>query len=91
MLWQVRYWLIYLGPFHHFDELNEYNGLTKSLNFGYNTLSEQDFTFLTSITSVAYDKDKQAKYISRSFPPFEFEYQKHESVKFPKQTSMISC
>ena len=42
--------------FHHFDELPEGSALVKSLNFTYDTTSEEGFSFLTSITSYGYMK-----------------------------------
>ena len=63
--------------FHHFEE-HEYNGLVRSLSFAYNTSTEQDFTFLESITSSGHIKKSDGSYSSKSLPPFEFEYQKHE-------------
>lgn len=63
--------------FHRFEE-NEYNGLVRSLNFGYDTATEQDFTYLKSITSSGHIKQTNGSYSSQSLPPFEFEYQKHD-------------
>lgn len=64
--------------FHHFKGKNEYDGLVRSLNFEYDTSTEQDFTFLKSITSIGYIKKSDGNYSSKKLPPFEFEYQKHE-------------
>ena len=63
--------------FHHFKE-DEYNGLVKSLNFEYDTSTENDFTFLKSITSFGYIKKQDGSYSYKCLPPLEFEYQKHE-------------
>ncbi|GAL85662.1 hypothetical protein MYP_2891 [Sporocytophaga myxococcoides] len=63
--------------FHHFKGENEYDGLVRSLNFEYDTSTEQDFTFLKSITSIGYIKKADGSYSSKKLPPFEFEYQKH--------------
>ena len=56
-------------------------------------LSEQDFTFLKSITSHGYIKKQDGSYSSKQLPPLEFEYQKHEwndKVKpFQQKTSLM--
>ena len=64
--------------FHHFTGANEYDGLVRSLNFRYDTSSEQDFTFLTAITSVGYIKKADGTYSAKSLPALEFKYQQHE-------------
>jgi len=64
--------------FHHFTNSNEYDGLVKSLNIGYDTATEQDFTFLKTITSFGYIKKGDGSYSSKKLPPMEFDYQKHE-------------
>src|SRR5664279_960091 len=64
--------------FHHFSKPGEYDGLVKSLNFEYDTTSEQDFTFLKSITAVGYIKKTDGTYTNKSLRATEFEYQKHE-------------
>ncbi|MFL5739893.1 MAG: SpvB/TcaC N-terminal domain-containing protein [Flavisolibacter sp.] len=64
--------------FHHFTGSNEYDGLVKSIDFGYDTSIEQDFTFLISVTSRGYNKKPDGSYTSQSLPPLEFGYQKHE-------------
>ena len=63
--------------FHHFKD-EEYNGLVRSINFEYDTSTEQDFTFLKSITSFGFIKKPDGSYSSKSLPPFEFQYQKHD-------------
>lgn len=64
--------------FHHFDGEGEYDGLVRSLNFEYDTSSEQDFTFLKSVTSFGYIKKSDGSYSQKNLPPMEFEYQKHD-------------
>jgi RHS repeat-associated protein len=64
--------------YHHFKEVNEYDGLVRSLNFEYNTSAEQDFTFLKAITSYGYIKKPDGTYSYKKLPPTEFEYQKHD-------------
>lgn len=62
--------------FHQFN-VNEYNGLVKSLEFGYDTQpSKGEFTFLKKITSSGHIKTHSG-YASKSLPPIEFEYQTH--------------
>jgi hypothetical protein len=64
--------------FHHFTGANEYDGLVRSLNFEYNTVAEQGFTFLQSVTSVGYIKKQDGTYSTKKLPPFEYTYQQHE-------------
>jgi RHS repeat-associated protein len=70
--------------FHVFEELalkpdkSDKKTLIKSLNFEYDTSSEQDFTFLKTITSVGYIKKSDGAYSYKSLPPMEFAYQKHD-------------
>lgn len=70
--------------FHVFDELalrpdrSDKKTLIKSVNFEYNTATEQDFTFLTKITSVGYIKKPDGSYSHKKLPPMEFEYQRHD-------------
>ncbi len=64
--------------FHNFDGPDEYSGLVKSLNFEYDTSSEEDFSFLKSITAYGYIKKPDETYTHKNLPPIEFEYQKHE-------------
>lgn len=70
--------------FHVFEELavkhdnSDVKTLVKSINFEYDTSSEQDFTFLTKITSFGYIKNLDGSYSCKSLPPMEFEYQKHD-------------
>ncbi|PZR16870.1 MAG: hypothetical protein DI539_17390 [Flavobacterium psychrophilum] len=71
--------------FHHFDE---YEGLVKSLNFTYDTDIEQDFTFLTAITSYGYIKKTDGSYSHKKLPPMEFGYQKHEWSKEIKSVNI---
>ncbi|MCP4405997.1 MAG: insecticidal toxin complex protein, partial [bacterium] len=63
--------------FHYFDELPGGSALVESLNFEYDTAAEEDFTFLTSITSFGYIKQNDGTYTHKNLPPTEFEYQKH--------------
>ncbi|WP_157198458.1 SpvB/TcaC N-terminal domain-containing protein [Mariniradius saccharolyticus] len=64
--------------YHHFKRVNEYDGLVRSVNFEYDAATEQDFTFLKSITSYGYIKKPDGSYSYKKLPPMEFEYQKHE-------------
>jgi RHS repeat-associated protein len=64
--------------FHHFNGLNEYEGLVHSVDFEYDTSTEQDFTFLKSITTVGYIKKADGSYSIKKLPSMEFGYQKHE-------------
>ena len=73
--------------FHHFPELPGGSALVKSLNFEYDTSTEQDFTFLTSITSFGYIKQPGGAYTQKNLPPTEFEYQKHDWNKTVKTVS----
>lgn len=64
--------------FHHFKGQGEYEGLVTSLNFSFDTSSEEDFTFLKSATQIGSIKKPDGTYSSKSLPPMEFLYQKHE-------------
>lgn len=64
--------------FHYFSELPGGSALVKSLNFGYDTTTEEDFTFLESITTFGYIKKPYGTYSSKNLPPIEFKYQKHD-------------
>jgi len=63
--------------FHYFTELPGGSALVKSLDFGFSSASEADFTFLNSVTSCGYIKQPDGTYTSKKLPPIEFEYQKH--------------
>ncbi len=73
--------------FHHFTGPNEYNGLTRSVNFEYNNNSVDDFTFLKAVRSVGYVKKADGSYSKKQLPPMEFEYQAHEWNKEVKSIS----
>lgn len=73
--------------FHHFTAAGEYDGLVRSLDLGYDTGTELDFTFLISITSKGYINKSDGSYSAQSYPPMEFAYQKHE---WNKEISLIS-
>ncbi|MFN3532389.1 MAG: SpvB/TcaC N-terminal domain-containing protein, partial [Candidatus Brocadia sp.] len=73
--------------FHEFDGPNEYSGLVKSLNFEYDTSSEEDFSFLKSITAYGYIKKHDGTYTHKTLPATEFEYQKHDWNKDVKTIS----
>ena len=64
--------------FHHFTAAGEYDGLVRSLNFQYNTTAEEDFTFLTGISSIGYIKKNDGSYSQKSLPILEFGYQAHD-------------
>ncbi|MBO9700910.1 MAG: VCBS repeat-containing protein [Sporocytophaga sp.] len=70
--------------FHVFEELalssdnSDKKTLIKSVNFDYDTSTEQDFTFLKTITSFGYIKKLDGTYLHKKLPPMEFEYQKHD-------------
>jgi RHS repeat-associated protein len=63
--------------FHHFKEPGEYDGLVKSLNFDYDTRTQNNFTFLKTITAYGYIK-KDHTYSQKNLPPTEFTYQQIE-------------
>ncbi len=86
--------------FHHFkgsiepdgSVIEEYDGLVKSLNFEYDTASQQDFTFLKSITAFGYIKQTTGTppivtYTQKNLPATEFKYQKHDWNKDVKAIS----
>lgn len=79
--------------FHVMDELavkadkSDRMTLVRSLDFGYDTSSEQDFTYLKSFTSIGYIKRPNGSYSFKQLPPMEFNYQKHE---WNKEVSSIS-
>jgi len=73
--------------FHYFTELPGGSALVKSLNFEYDTSSEEDFTFLKSITSYGYIKQNDGTYTHKNLPAAEFEYQKHDWNKDVKSIS----
>ncbi|MEK6697724.1 MAG: SpvB/TcaC N-terminal domain-containing protein [Nitrospirota bacterium] len=73
--------------FHKFDGPNEYSGPVKSLNFEYDTSSEEDFSFLKSITAYGYIKKPDGTYTHKNLPSTEFEYQKHDWNKDVKSIS----
>ncbi len=74
--------------FHVFEELALQQGkpdkktLVKSLNFGYDTSTQKDFTFLKTITAFGYIKfknpDESLSYSQKNLPPTEFTYQQIE-------------
>ena len=73
--------------YHHFSAPNEYDGLVKSLNFEYDTTTQQNFTFLKSITAFGYIKQNNGTYTQKNLPAIEFEYQKHDWNKEVKSIS----
>lgn len=52
--------------------------LIRSLDFQYDTNQEDDYAFLTSITSFGYIKKPDGSYSSKGLPPMEFTYQKNQ-------------
>ncbi|MCC5907084.1 MAG: VCBS repeat-containing protein [Balneolaceae bacterium] len=64
--------------FHHFKGEDEYDGLVRSVNFEYDTSTEQDFTFLKAVNSYGYIKKPDGSYSHKKLPPLEFDYQKHD-------------
>ena len=50
----------------------------RSIDFDYDTSAEQDFTFLTSITTAGYIKKPDGTYSHKILPPVEFKYQQHD-------------
>lgn len=64
--------------YHHFIGINEYDGLVRSVNFDYDTTTDQDFTFLKAITSYGYVKKLDGTYSYKKLPPMEFDYQKYD-------------
>ena len=73
--------------FHFFSELPGGTILVKSLNFGYDTTSENGFTFLQSITPNGYNLQTNGDYISSNLPAMEFEYQ---TVDWNSEVNVIS-
>ena len=69
--------------FHVFDELalkpdkSDKKTLIQSVNFDYDKSTEQDFTFLKSISVHGYIKKVDGTYSHKQLPPLELEYQKH--------------
>ena len=67
--------------FHVFSELalrqdkSDSKTLIKSLNFEYNTTIEQNFTFLTKVTSFGYIKKPDGSFSHKKLPALEFNYQ----------------
>lgn len=64
--------------FHNFKELPGSSALVKSFNFEYDTTTEEDFSFLKSITIHGYIKQSDGTYTNKNLPPIVFEYQKHD-------------
>ena len=64
--------------FHYFSELPGGSALVKSINFEYDTTTEEDFTFLKSITAFGYIKKPDGTYSHKNLPPTEFKYQRHD-------------
>jgi RHS repeat-associated protein len=79
--------------FHVFEELavfpdkSDKKTLIKSVNFEYDTAIEQDFTFLSKITSYGYIKKPDGSYSHKHLPPMEFTYQAHDWSKEVKTVS----
>ncbi|MEC4686088.1 MAG: SpvB/TcaC N-terminal domain-containing protein [Nitrospirota bacterium] len=73
--------------FHYFSELPGGSALIKSVDFNYDTTTEKDFTFLTSMTFFGYIKQADGTYTHKNLPPNEFEYQKHDWNKGVKTIS----
>jgi len=73
--------------FHYFTELPSGSALVKSLNFEYNNSSEEDFSFLKSITTFGYIKQTDGTYTHKNLLATEFEYQKHDWNKDVKSIS----
>ena len=61
--------------------------LVKSVNFEYDMISQEDFTFLKSMTAFGYIKQSDGTYTHKNLPALEFEYQKHEWNKDVKTIS----
>lgn len=64
--------------YHHFEELPGGSALVKSMNLSYDNNGLDGFNFLTAIILTGYTKHDDGTYTEKSFPPFTFEYQKHE-------------
>lgn len=73
--------------YHFFDELPGVTALIKSLDFEYDTATEEDFTFLKALTSCGYIKQTNGTYTNKKLPSTEFEYQKHDWNKEVKTIS----
>lgn len=80
--------------FHHFRGAGEYEGLVKSLDFGYGSVNGGDLTFLESITTTGYIRKDDGSYSITKLPPVEFDYQKHEwnsEVKTPDPSDIVNA
>lgn len=64
--------------FHHFTDDKEYDGLVKSLDFGYDTGVEVDFTFLKTVIACGFIKKEDGSYSIKQLPAMEFDYQRHD-------------
>lgn len=63
--------------YHFFDELPGGEALVKSLDFEYDTSTQESFTFLKASTDSGYIKKTDGTYSRKSLPKMEFEYRKH--------------
>lgn len=64
--------------FHHFTGTDEYDGLVKSFDFSYDTVSSKGLSLLESITITGYIKQANGTYTQKTLPDFAFTYQQHE-------------
>ena len=67
--------------YHFFNELPGGSALVRSVDFGFDTSTQKDFTFLTSFVNTGYIKKADGTYTHKRLPPFEFTYQEHEWSK----------
>jgi hypothetical protein len=67
--------------YHFFDELPGGSALVRSVELGFDTGTQRDFSFLTSVVNTGYIKKADGTYTQKSLPPFEFTYQPHEWSK----------
>lgn len=78
--------------YHHFTGANEYDGLVRSVNFEYDTSSEQQITFLKAFTLYGYIKKPNGTYSYKKLPSMEFGYQKHDwnsEIKTVSASSLV--
>jgi RHS repeat-associated protein len=64
--------------YHHFAELPGGSAIVRALDIEYGNNGSGAFTFLTGITSTGYIKKTDESYSRKSFPPVNFEYQRHD-------------
>lgn len=64
--------------FNQFKGDGEYDGLVRSLSFGYDEDTEKGFTFLISATQTGHIRQADGSYTQKRLPSMKFDYQQHE-------------